>query len=454
MTSARHTSINNANLYIKDASTYHALVKREQNSARHAVGYWESIVVELRTKNRRLTTSSHYYQKPIWALAEYYILRKYQLPEDCTIGTMLHRALSVHDCTDILDKTYQMAADKFTPNEYSTYRSMLDQAINRVYVAAQISAVESLQNDPEIRNAILRILQARGQPLGAGAKRLRTADAETEDDIMIPDIAEDPVLGGTGTVAGTGPVFPDFVPDIPVARHGGAEESVTVATVPTVPENIFVLDGSVGARTGPIVLHPRPAWVQAMQNAGTGAEVPVPVVPVPVVPVPVVPVPVVPVLVPTAPPVATQVPPVEPRTRTEDMEVDEDPVRTWLQEQMYPAVPVVPEGPKRGVNNTETLGVYHDRYNIARLTSDRVAIIVEIDRYLYETYPTKTCNLKEDARTWYQKNVKKVMKCIVDCHGNDSASYAEETTEYYNERGILFNARTYKCARCRGRTRV
>jgi hypothetical protein len=237
MTSARHTSINNANLYIKDASTYHALVKREQKSARHAVGYWESIVVELRTKNRRLTTSSHYYKKPIWALAEYYILHKYQLPEDCTIGTMLHCALSVHDCTDILDKTYQMAADKFTPNEYSTYRSMLDQAINWVYVAAQIYAVESLQNDPEIRNAILRILQARGQPLGAGAKRLRIADAETEDDIMIPDVAEDPVQDGTGTGAGTGPVIPDFVPNIPVqvAILAGAEVSVTVATVPTVP---------------------------------------------------------------------------------------------------------------------------------------------------------------------------------------------------------------------------
>jgi hypothetical protein len=105
-------------------------------------------------------------------------------------------------------------------------------------------------------------------------------------------------------------------------------------------------------------------------------------------------------------------------------------------------VPVV-YARKRGRGKSENLTQYRIDYRATKLLIDRVQILHDIDSYLDRQYMNKTGDLTETARTFYQKNVVKVVNCVSTCHAGNIQAYTSMMSTILGNN--LFVAARYRC---------
>jgi hypothetical protein len=107
----------------------------------------------------------------------------------------------------------------------------------------------------------------------------------------------------------------------------------------------------------------------------------------------------------------------------------------------------------RGANKTDTLEEYRSRYKKTKNSNERINVCVDIDKYLVTTYlhngyDSKTANLTENTRVWYQKNIKKVNECIERCHNSSTTEFQRKIGEVLGR--TLFQGILYNCPECGG----
>jgi hypothetical protein len=105
----------------------------------------------------------------------------------------------------------------------------------------------------------------------------------------------------------------------------------------------------------------------------------------------------------------------------------------------------VPTTKKRGRGKTEELTQYRSAYTSTKVLCERVGILMDVDAYLGRTYHSKTSDLNEAARTFYQKHVVRVALCVSTCHAGNVEAFTSIMGTILGTN--LFSGFKYQC-RC------
>jgi hypothetical protein len=105
----------------------------------------------------------------------------------------------------------------------------------------------------------------------------------------------------------------------------------------------------------------------------------------------------------------------------------------------------------RGTGNSDGLDLMRKIYTTSKNTAGRINTLYSIDKYLQDRYMdhgtgSKTSNLTEVARVWYQRNCKKVNDCVGTCYGGDITVFI--ATMQSKLGSTLFQGRNYCCPEC------
>jgi hypothetical protein len=98
---------------------------------------------------------------------------------------------------------------------------------------------------------------------------------------------------------------------------------------------------------------------------------------------------------------------------------------------------------KRGRDKHEDLSEYRGSYTSTKILKERIGILLQVDSYLGKNYSQKTSQLNEAARTFYQKNVVRVVLCVSTCHAGNEDSFTNMMSTILGTN--LFSGAKYRC---------
>jgi hypothetical protein len=108
-----------------------------------------------------LSAYSHYYKKPLWELAEYYITKKFKLPTDSIISIkyILSVVLAAQPTTDIMKLLYSKMESELNPTQCTDYRTLLDKAIRQISHEIRAQALDYADLPDDIKDTVREYLK-------------------------------------------------------------------------------------------------------------------------------------------------------------------------------------------------------------------------------------------------------------------------------------------------------
>jgi hypothetical protein len=156
LSSARHSTVNNAHAYIKDAVTLYSAIGKERHAGRNDIGYWESIHIDSVMQGASISAGSHYYKKKIWELADHYVGALNRLPTDGSIGikNIINTVLEVLPTVNIVQQLYDQYQRDLNPTLAQQYKIKLDLAIRTITTEVRMARIDQLDIDDDIKEEI------------------------------------------------------------------------------------------------------------------------------------------------------------------------------------------------------------------------------------------------------------------------------------------------------------